>query len=71
MIGIIIQPDRVSYSADALREAVQVLHDANVPVIKAARDSTGRTVVTVPEASVDTAMTALDKAGIPAKKEQP
>ena len=69
MIGIIIRPDRADYSADDLREAVQVLHNANVAIIKAARDNAGRTVVTVPNSSGDTALAALNKAGIPARKE--
>ena len=71
MIGIIIRPDRASYSADELREAVQVLHDANVAIISAGRDGAGRTVVSVPQASGDTALAALNKAGIPAQKQQP
>jgi hypothetical protein len=71
VIGIIIRPDRADYSADDLREAVQVLHDANVAVIKAARDAAGHTVVTVPRASSDAGLAALNKAGIPARKQDP
>jgi hypothetical protein len=69
VIGIIIRPDRADYSADDLREAMRVLHDANIAVIKAARDGAGHTVVNVPKASGDAALAALNKARIPARRQ--